>query len=54
MEAFIGLLIIIGFIGGGFLLLCAISFVIAYLLSFIKCKDNDHIWSPDIYKDDKK
>lgn len=54
MEAFIGLLLIIGMLGGGFLLLCSISFVIGWLLSFIKCKDTDHIWSPDIYKDDKK
>ena len=54
MEALIGLLLIIGMLGVGFLLLCAISFVIGWLLSFIKCKDNDHIWSPDIYKDEDK
>lgn len=56
MEALIGLLLIIGFLGGGFLLLCAISFVIAWLLSFIKPgkSGSDWIWSPDIYKDEDK
>ena len=53
MEALIGLLLIIGMLGGGFLLLCAISFVIGWLLTFIG-GNTDHIWSPDIYKDDKK
>ena len=56
MEAFIGLLLVIGILGGGFLLLCAIGFFIVYLLSFIKgSPDGDNwIWSPDIYKNEDK
>ena len=56
MEAFIGLLLVIGILGGGFLLLCAIGFFIVYLLSFIKGRPDgdDWIWSPDIYDEDKK
>ena len=56
MEAFIGLLLVIGIIGGGFLLLCAICFGIVFLLSFIKGRPDgdDWIWSPDIYKDEDK
>lgn len=54
MEALIGLLLIIGIFGGGFLLLCAISFVIGWLLSFIDGGDTDWIWSSDIYDKDKK
>lgn len=56
MEAFIGLLLVIGILGGGFLLLCAICFGIVFLLSFIKGSPNgdDWIWSPDIYKDEDK
>ena len=56
MEAFIGLLLVIGILGGGFLLLCAIGFFIVYLLSFTKGSPDgdDWIWSPDIYDEDKK
>lgn len=54
MEALIGLLLIIGILGGGFLLLCVISFVIAWLLSFIDGGNSDWIWSSDIYGKDKK
>ena len=56
MEAFIGLLLVIGIIGGGFLLLCAICFGIVFLLSFIKGSPDgdDWIWIPDIYKDEDK
>ena len=56
MEAFIGLLLVIGIIGGGFLLLCAICFGIVFLLSFIKgsLDGDDWIWSPNIYKDEDK
>ena len=36
MEASIGLLLLIGMLGRGLLLLCAICFGIVYLLSFIK------------------
>ena len=56
MEAFIGLLLVIGILGGGFLLLCAICFGIVFLLSFIKGSPDgdDWIWSPDIYDEDKK
>ena len=56
MEAFIGLLLVIGIIGGGFLLLCAICFGIVFLLSFIKGSPDgdDWIWSHDIYKDEDK
>ena len=55
MEALIGLLLVIEIIGGGFLLLCAICFLIVYLLGFIKesKSGSDWIWSPDIYKEDK-
>ena len=54
MEALIGLLLLIGMLGGGFLLLCAIGAVIVYLLGFIKPgkSGSDWIWSPDIYKED--
>ena len=56
MEAFIGLLLVIGILGGGFLLLCAICFGIVFLLSFIKGSPDgdDWIWSLDIYKDEDK
>ena len=56
MEAFIDLLLVIGILGGGFLLLCTIGFFIVYLLSFIKGSPDgdDWIWSPDIYKDEDK
>ena len=56
MEAFIGLLLVIGILGGGFLLLCAICFGIVFLLSFIKGSPDgdDWIWSSDIYKDEDK
>ena len=44
MEALIGLLLLIGMLGGGFLLLCAICFGIVYLLSFIK-DDREDKWN---------
>ena len=44
MEAFIGLLLVIGILGGGFLLLCAICFGIVFLLSFIK-DDREDKWN---------
>ena len=36
MEALIGLLLLIGMLGGGLILLCAICIGIVYLLNFIK------------------
>ena len=54
MEALTGLLLIIGILGGGFLLLCLICFGIVYLLSFISEGKSGSDWIWRMHNKDKK
>lgn len=54
MEGLMALLATIVILGGGFLVVCAVFFIIAALIGLIPMGHTDHLWDLDIYKDDKK
>lgn len=54
MELIKGLLALAVVLGVPFLVLCAIGFIIVCLIALIPGGDTDWMWSPDIYKGDKK